>query len=178
MKKLLTIAALAATAAGCLVVKVKDNGQEVVRDAGGNPICDSNGVVQVVHKGQVWYINKNMVDQAMEKFSFTRKPGDDISLEVANYRDSVSEELAKVIDVSFQGAAQLAAKIGAAIATSGGSVAGDAAKAKIKKAIEKFVAKGGDAAKATVSCENGACSITDGTVTEVCEDCVYTEEGK
>ena len=32
---------------------------------------------------------------------------------------------------------------------------------------------GGDASKATVTCANGNCTITDGTVSEVCEDCVY-----
>lgn len=171
MKKLLILAALAATAAGCLVIKVEDYGQEVVRDSAGNPILDTNGVVQVIHKGQTWYFNKNMVEQAMEKIAFARKPGDDVSFEVTNYRDVVSDELAKVIDASFQGAAELAAKVGAAIATSGGSVAGDAAKSAIKKAISNFVSKGGDAAKATVDCSNGACTISDGSVTETCTDC-------
>ena len=37
--------------------------------------------------------------------------------------------------------------------------------------ISKFIKNGGDASKATVTCANGNCTISDGTVSEVCEDC-------
>ena len=170
---LVVLAALAVAffMAGCLAIKVEDYGQEVVRDAAGNPVTDTNGVVQTVHTGQRGHYNKNMVEQTAEEIDFTRKPGDDIRFNVKNYRDVVSAELNKVVETSFKGAAELAAKIGAAIATSGGSVAGDAATSAIKTAISNYLAKGGDAAKATVECKDGSCTITDGAVSEVCEDC-------
>ena len=158
--------------AGCIAIEVEDYGQQAVVDSAGNPVCDSNGVVQTVHKGQRWHYNKNMVEQSLEEIGFTRKPGDDVTVNIKNYKDVVSQELNKVVDTSFKGAAELAAKVGAAIATSGGSVAGEAARSAISKAIARFQKKGGDASKATVTCNGKDCTISDGTVEEVCEDCV------
>ena len=160
---------------GCVAIEVEDYGQQPVIDAAGNPVCDSNGVVQTVHKSQRWHYNKNMVEQSYEELDFARKPGDEVNLHVKNYKDVVSAELNKVVDTSFAGAAELAAKVGAAIATSGGSVAGDAAYSALSKTIKKYLSKGGSAEKATVECKDGSCTISDGTVTEVCEDCVIPE---
>ena len=173
--KQLALIALCATVAaicGCLAIEVEDYGDEAVRDSAGNPVCDTNGVVQTVRKGQRWHYNKNMVEQSAEEVDFTRKPGDDIHFTAKNYRDIISAELNKVVDTSFKGASELAAKIGAAIATSGGSVAGEAGSAAIKTAITNYLAKGGSAEKATVECKGGSCTISDGSVTEVCENCV------
>ena len=173
-KQLAFVAGAATLAAlcGCLAIEVEDYGDEVVRDSAGNPVCDTNGVVQTVRKGQRWHYNKNMVEQSAEEVDFTRKPGDDIHFTAKNYRDIISAELNKIVDTSFKGASELAAKIGAAIATSGGSVAGEAGSAAIKTAISKYLAKGGSAEKATVECKDGSCTISDGSVTEVCENCV------
>ena len=178
MKKLMMMIALAACAVaitGCVAVEVEDYGDDVVRNAAGDPVCDTNGTVQTVHKGQRWHYNKNMVEQTAEEVDFTRKPGDDINLVVRNYRDVVSAELNKVVDTSFKGAAELAAKIGAAIATSGGSVAGDAAYSALSETIKKYLSKGGSAEKATITCEDGSCTISDGTVTETCTDCIASK---
>ena len=173
MKKLMMIAlaACAAVIAGCVAVEVEDYGEEVVKDAAGNPVCNTNGVVQTVRKGQRWHYNKNMVDQSLDDLEFTRKQGDVIGLKLRNYKDEVSPELNKVIETSFKGAAELAAKVGAAIATSGGSVAGEAAYSALRSAIAKYISKGGSAEKAKITCENGNCTISDGTITETCTDC-------
>ena len=174
MKKLMipALCMVAAVLAGCLAIKVEDYGHEPIRDKDGNPVLDANGQVQTVHKGQRWHYNKNMVEQSAEEIDFTRKPGDDIHFIVKNYRDVVSAELNKVVETSFKGAAELAAKVGAAIATSGGSVAGEAASSAIQQTISNYIAKGGDVEKATVSCADGSCTITDGTVSETCTDCI------
>ena len=174
MKKMmmLMLAACAAAITGCVAIEVEDYGDEVVKDSAGNPVCASNGVVQTVHKGQRWHYNKNMVEQSYDEIDFKRKPGDDIEFKIANYKDQVSPELNKVVETSFKGAAELAAKIGAAIATSGGSVAGEAVYSALSQSIKSYLSKGGSAEKATVECKDGSCTISDGTVTEVCEDCV------
>ena len=161
--------------AGCVAIEVEDYGQQAVVDSAGNPVVDSNGVIQTVHKGQRWHYNKNMVEQSVEEIGFARKPGDDVTVNIKNYKDVVSQELNKVVDTSFKGAAELAAKVGAAIATSGGSVAGEAAYSALEKKIKSYLAKGGSAEKATVTCEGGSCTISDGTVTEVCEDCIRAQ---
>ena len=158
--------------AGCVALEVKDYGDEVVRDAEGKPLVDSNGVVQTVHKGQRWHYNKNMVEQNIDDVEFTRQQGDAITLKLKNYKDTVSPELNKVVETSFKGAAELAAKVGAAIATSGGSVAGEAAYSALRSAIAKYISKGGSADKAKITCEGGNCTITDGTVTETCTNCM------
>ena len=172
MQKLMMIAVAALAIVGCTALKVTDYGHEVVRDADGKPLVDKDGKVQTVHKGQRWHYNKNMVDQSLDDLEFTRKQGDVIGLKLRNYKDAVSPELNKVIETSFKGAAELAAKVGAAIATSGGSVAGEAAYSALRSAIAKYISKGGSADKAKITCEGGNCTITDGTVTETCTDCI------
>ena len=163
--------AIALAIVGCTALKVTDYGHEVVRDSDGKPLVDKDGKVQTVHKGQRWHYNKNMVDQSLDDLEFTRKQGDVIGLKLRNYKDAVSPELNKVIETSFKGAAELAAKIGAAIATSGGSVAGEAGASLLKKAIANYLSNGGSAEKAKITCEGGNCTITDGTITETCTDC-------
>lgn len=177
MKKLMMIAlaACAAVMTGCVAIEVEDYGDEVVKDSAGNPVCASNGVVQTVHKGQRWHLNKNMVEQAYDEVEFERQLHNVVKFRISNYKDAVSPELNKVIDTSFKGAAELAAKIGAAIATSGGSVAGEAAYSALSQSIKSYLSKGGSAENAKITCENGSCTISDGTITETCTDCMYTE---
>ena len=93
--------------------------------------------------------------------------GTGVTLSLNGYESGVDSNLVALVRTSFDGAALLAAKIGAAIATSGGSAAADGVAALVRK----FVASGGDVSKATVSCANGACTVTDGTVCESCTDC-------
>lgn len=174
MKKLMMIAlaACAAVMTGCCSMEVTDYGYEVVRDAEGKPLVDAFGVVQKIHKGQKWDYNKNMVDQSFDDLDFSRTTNNTIMIRLTNYKGTVSPELNRIVDTSFKGVAELAAKVGAAIATSGGSVAGDAAYSALRNAIAKYVSKGGDVSKTSVMCEGGNCTITDGTVTETCIDCI------
>ena len=177
MKRLMMIACAACVAVitGCVAIEVEDYGDEVVKDASGNPVCASNGVVQTVHKGQRWHLNKNIVAQAYDDVEFDRQLHNVVKFRISNYKDAVPPELNKIIDTSFKGAAELAAKIGAAIATSGGSVAGEAAYSALSKTIKNYLSKGGSAEKATIECKDGSCTISDGNVTETCTDCMYQE---
>lgn len=63
--------------------------------------------------------------------------------------------------------AVLAEKAAAAYATAGASVAA----AGVKRAIAAYILKGGNAANAKVTCENGVCTFSDGLVTETCPNC-------
>ena len=155
-------------AAGCLSIKVEDHGYEALLNPDGSVVVDKKGTAQLVHKGQTWRYYKHWFEQTAERISFSRKPGDDISFDVRNYRDVVSAELDKVIETSFKGVAELTAKVAAAVATSGGSTAASGA---ISAAVARFVAKGGDTSSATVTCKDGSCTISDGSVTETCANC-------
>lgn len=172
MKKLMAVAAAAALglAAGCRVVEVENRGDGVLVDTNGAPVLVDGKIVKY-SKGWNVYHNQHWMATEADSMEARIKP-EDISFSVNKLNSKPSEELAKLVDVSLKGAAELAAKIGAAIATSGGSVAGEAATAAIKKSISNYIAKGGDVEKATVECTGSGCTISDGTVTETCADCV------
>ena len=152
MKHTMHMILLAALAlAGCRVVEVENRGD-----------------------GQGWrvYHNQHWMTTRADTITATVQPGGAIRFTMNGLNSEPSDELRLLIDTSLKGAAELAAKVGAAIATSGGSVAGDAGAALLQNAIAKYIANGGSAEKAQVTCEGGNCTITDGTVTETCADCV------
>jgi len=170
MKRLMMFAALAAVLAGCRAVTVENFGEEIARDADNKPVTLADGKIQTVKKGWKVHHNQHWMATDVDTMEAHIKP-EDISFSVGKISTKPSEELAKLVDVSLKGAAELAAKIGAAIATGGGSVAGEAGYTALRNAISNFIGKGGDASKATVTCEGGNCTISDGTVSEVCESC-------
>lgn len=173
MKKILTIAAIAAALAGCRAVSVNNYGEEVCRDADGKPVTLADGKIQTIKKG--WRVHHNQHWMTTDVDNIQARVDEQtgsIDFSMGKLHSEPSEELAKLVDVSLKGATELAAKVGAAIATSGGSVAGEAGAAALRNAIARFVGKGGDATKADVTCSGGNCTISDGTVSEVCTDCM------
>ena len=90
-----------------------------------------------------------------------------VKLDINGYESGADSNLVALVKTSFDGAALLAAKVGAAIATAGGSAGVDG----VASMVRQFVSRGGDTAKATVSCANGSCTISDGAVTETCSSC-------
>ena len=38
--------------------------------------------------------------------------------------------------------------------------------------VTKYITRGGDAKNATITCKDGNCTISDGTITETCTDCL------
>ncbi len=176
MKLLVKICALAAIAAvtGCTSTSAEWGGERVVLGADGAPLVDKDGVVQKVKEPVRLSSLRHWTDSIIGTTSLGIKK-DEIDFQMQNYSSKPSEELAKVIDVSLKGAAELASKVGAAIATSGGSVAGEAGYSLLRNAISKYITKGGDVEKAKITCEGGNCTISDGTVTETCTDCMYQE---
>ncbi len=173
MKKLMMIALAACAAAftGCTSTSAEWGGERVVLGKDGAPLVDKDGVVQKVKEPvrlkSLRHWNDTHIDVA--KLLVTR---DQIDFAMNGYKSEASEEFNKMLDTAFKGASELAAKIGAAIATSGGSVAGEAAYAALRNAIAKYISKGGSAANAKITCEGGNCTITDGSVTETCTDCI------
>lgn len=157
---------------GCTSTYARWGGERVIIDAEGRPLVNKAGDVQKVKEPVELSSWRHWTDSLIGTATLGIRK-DEIDFSMQNYSSKPSEELAKTIDVSLKGAAELAAKVGAAIATSGGSVAGEAAYAKLRSAIAKFVQKGGNATKAKITCEGGSCTFTDGSVTETCTDCLY-----
>lgn len=158
MKKLIAISLAALALGGCRSVTVKNYGQEVV---------DVNGTQTVISKG--WYVShwQHWMITKADAIETSIKPGD-IEFKLNGLDEKPDGDgLAKVVEKSLAGAAELTAKITAAIASCGGTTSVDA----VAGLVKQFVAKGGDLAKATVTCADGSCSVTDGAVTAECTDC-------
>lgn len=167
---------------GCKSISVDRRGFDVARDAQGNIVC-TNGVPVIIDLGwefsywQHWQLVK------FDDMSAGIRPGE-ITVSIGGYYSAADSNLVALVNVSLQGAAELAAKIGTAIATCGGSAAAEGGAAAIvslaKTAYEKFKAKGGNEAKAVVtSAADGTVTVTDGTVGVQCKDgeCSYCEDG-
>ena len=135
---LLVFAAIATICSGCTSTYARWGGERVVTDLEGRPLVDKQGVVQKVKEPVELSSWRHWTDSLIGQATLgIREKQVDFSL--TNYTAQPSDELAKVIDVSLKGTAELAAKVGAAIATSGGSIASDVVKSKIKKAVANFV---------------------------------------
>ena len=163
MRNIIIIGLAAAALAGCRSVTVKNYGQEVV---------DVNGVQTVISKG--WYVShwQHWMITKADNISASIKP-EEITFGLAGLDEkSDGDGLSKVVTASLSGAAELATKIGAAIATAGGTACADA----ISGLVAKFVKAGGDTAKASVSCKDGSCTITDGATTCTEGSCYYKGE--
>lgn len=87
-----------------------------------------------------------------------------VYLRLDTYNRDLSTNAVILTEKTFEGATNLAAKIGAAIATSGTSAGADAVSAAAKALYEKFTAAGGNVENATVECKDGVCTVTDGNV--------------
>ena len=163
MKNIIVIGLAAAALAGCRSVTVKNYGQEVV---------DVNGVKTVISKG--WYVShwQHWMITKADNISASIKP-EEITFGLTGLDEkSDGDGLAKVVTASLSGAAELATKIGAAIATAGGTACADS----ISGLVAKFVKAGGDTAKASVACKDGSCTITDGATTCTGDSCYYVGE--
>ena len=163
MKNIIIIGLTAAALAGCRSVTVENYGQEVV---------DVNGKQTVISKG--WYVShwQHWMITKADNISASIKP-EEITFGLAGLDEkSDGDGLAKVVTASLSGAAELATKIGAAIATAGGTACADS----ISGLVARFVKAGGDTEKASVSCKDGSCTITDGATTCTDDSCYYKGE--
>ena len=163
MKNIIIIGLAAAALAGCRSVTVKNYGQEVV---------DVNGKQTVISKG--WYVShwQHWMITRADNISASIKP-EEITFGLTGLDEkSDGDGLSKVVTASLSGAAELASKIGAAIATAGGTACADS----ISGLVAKFVKAGGDTEKASVSCKDGSCTITDGATTCTGDSCYYMGE--
>lgn len=161
------LAALTVIVVGCKSVEVERKGQEVavvndqlVKDKDGNPIILDRGWRVDYFQHWNW-----------QRFDSLEAKAGEATLNVNNYSSGADSNLTALVSTSFKGACELTARIGAAIATSGGSVAGEAGASAISALVSKFISKGGDASNANITCKDGSCTLTDGIVSETCTNC-------
>lgn len=169
MKQLMLLAAiaLAIILAGCRSVEVENYGQDYVKMSNGDPVLVDGKPVLIGKGWSVDHFQHWMITKADTISANVKKDEIDFSMNGLNTQPD-AEGLKNLVDVSLKGSAELAAMIGAAIATSGGSAGADAIAAYVKQ----FIAKGGDPEKATVTVSDGTLTCTDGscTLTGSCTD--------
>lgn len=154
---------------GCKSIEVEKRPQSALT------YTDTNGVAHVVldQTGRPIILDGGWCVDYFQHWTWTKldtlqaTAGTGVTLSLNGYESGVDSNLVALVKVSFDGAALLAAKVGAAIATAGGSAGVEGVAAMVRQ----FVQRGGDVSKATVACANGACTITDGSVSESCTDC-------
>ena len=174
-KMMITLAAVALCAfAGCRNVYVANNGEDVIRNKDGSVLVDKDGNAQKCKKGWVVDQKQHWMWTVCDGMHASINPDGTITFDMNGLNSQPSSNLTALVTGSLAGVAELATKVGAAIATSGGSVATEAAASGLSAMVNKFIAAGGDASKATVTCSGGNCTVTDGTVTETCTNCVPT----
>ncbi len=178
MKKLMMVAALAAGGlAGCKSIEVERHGQTLATYA------DTNGVVRVAldARGNPIILDGGWGVDYFQHWMWTRldmlsaTAGAGVKLDINGYESGVDTNLVALVDVSLKGTAELAAKIGTAIATCGASAAAEGGAASIvalaKQAYNRFVSRGGNVSKAVVSSSaDGTVTVSDGSIGVQCRD--------
>lgn len=164
MKKIMMFIAIASVAvlAGCRVVEVENKGEEIARDADGKPVTLSDGTIQTVKRGWSVYHGQHWMTTRADSLSAAVKK-DEITFALNGLNSEPSSNLVALVDTSLTGVTTLAAKVGAAIATGGWSVAGEAGANAISTAVNSYVANGGSVENATVTVTDGNVRISDGT---------------
>lgn len=153
MKNTAIIAAIAATAiTGCKSIKFEKI-EHTPNVIGTNVVATT--VKEVRGEYYAYGIENNL-----EGLEISATPTNGVAVKIERVSYDMSKQHAEIVDKSLSGAANLAAKIGAAIATSGAAPSADAIAALVKK----FTAAGGNPDKATVECAGGSCTISDGNI--------------
>ncbi|MBO7687124.1 MAG: hypothetical protein J6V72_12105 [Kiritimatiellae bacterium] len=106
-------------------------------------------------------------DEKWSNFGAETKADGSVQFGVKDYSRDLSANAVALTKVLCDAASDVTAKVCAAVVTQGGSVAAS----KVSSLVSQFLARGGDAAKATVECKDGSCTVSDGSVTETCADC-------
>ncbi len=177
MKKMMTIAALAAVAAsqcGCKSIEVERHAQSlatitdtngtvlVVKDKTGNPIVLDGGWSVDYFQHWNW-----------QKFdSFSAAAGAGVTLQINNYQSGADSNLVALVHTSLDGLTKLVATAADAYCkVAGGGAQADTAVKVAGKIAKYFTDKGGDVSKAKVTTDATAktVTVTDGTTAIQCD---------
>ena len=156
------LAAAALTLVGCKSIKF----EKIEK----TPMLSGTNVVAVQERAMRGTYYAYGIENSVEGLEVSASPTNGIAVKINKVDYDVSAKHEAIIKASLDGAATLAAKIGAAVATAGGSACADS----ISGLIAKFISTNNNASKATVSCKDGSCTITDGSTTCTDGSCYYT----
>ncbi len=177
MKKMFILAALAAIACGCQTRITAEKNAECAHPI--QSVVDVGGTNQVITTGYMvtsggWYATARSPLWATEELrglSIGVQTNGSVSLGLDAYKRDLSTNAVTMAHNLVVDFAELAEKAAAAYATCGASLAAAGGKKALQKAMASYILKGGSAGKAAVTCENGNCTFSDGTITETCVNC-------
>lgn len=149
------------TLCGCQTVIEAEKFPEQVVSDGTNTVIASGGW-RASARSPLW------ATESLKGLDLGVGTNSTVYLRLDTYKRDLSTNSVVLTEKALDGAANLAAKIGAAIATSGVSAGADTISSAAKTLYEKFTAAGGNVENATVECKNGVCTVTDGSVS--CSD--------
>ena len=162
----------AANITGCKSIEVDRRGHQVAMDGQGQVIKDKDGNPVILDLG--WNVDY-FQHWNWQKFDSMHAKAGEAELDINGYEGgAAASNLTALVSTSLSGVATITEKVCAAIITYGGSVAAEGGSAAITALANKFIAAGGDESKATVTCKDGSCTVTDGCVScteDGCIDC-------
>ena len=177
MKKLIAFVALAAIVSGCQTRITAEKNAEVAHPI--EKVVEVDGTNRVITTGYMvtsggWYATARSPLWATEELrglSIGVHTNGSVTLGLDAYQRDLSTNAVTLAHNLVTDFAELAEKAAAAYATCGATLAASSGKKALQKAMANYIAKGGSAGKAAVTCENGNCTISDGVVTETCLNC-------
>lgn len=165
MRLTIVVAALSAVVAGCQTrITAEKNPEQVVPI---EEVVTVNGEQRVIVRDVVrasggWSASARSplwAAEAIRGLEIGVETNGAVRMSVADYSRDLSTNAVVMTQVMVEGAVQLADRICEAVTASGQAKASEKAAQAL---AAQFVAKGGDPAKATVGCEGGLCTVTDG----------------
>lgn len=171
MRKIVLAAALAAFS-GCQTrITAEKHAEQAHPIQGVVSVCGTNAVVTtgyMVSSGG-WYATARSPLWATEELRGLQigvLTNGAVTLSLDSYNRDLSTNAVAVTRIMCDAASDIAARVCSAIVTQGGSVAADGVSALVRK----YISAGGKAESASVSCADGACTITDTSSGLTCTD--------
>lgn len=162
------IFAVAITLLGCCcgcqtVIYAKKNAEQAVELSDGKVVVLSGGW-EASARSPLW------ATESLRGLDIGVSTNSSVHLKIDTYNRDLSTNAVVLTEKTLDGAANLAAKIGAAIATGGGSASADVISSAAKTLYDKYIAAGGNVENAVVTCKDGICTVSDGSAS-ACTDC-------
>lgn len=164
MKDIVLFFGTLAFMAGCQTVITAEKYPEQVVPLGEGKYMIASGGWSASARSPLW------ATESLRGLDIGVNTNSSVYLKLDTYNRDLSTNTVVLTEKALDSAANLAAKIGAAIATGGGSTSAEVVSSAAKALYDKYIAAGGNPDNATVTCKDGVCTVSDGSAS-ACVDC-------
>lgn len=155
---------LAAALAGCQTVITAEKYPEQVIPLADGKYAIASGGWSASARSPLW------ATESLRGLDIGVSTNSSVHLRIDTYNRDLSTNAVVLTEKTLDGAVNLAAKIGTAIASAGGSTSAEVVSSAAKTLYDKYIAAGGSVENAVVTCKDGVCTVSDGTAS-ACTDC-------